>query len=119
MSCYFLDTSALAKLYHNEAGSERVDRIYREAGRRLLISRLSVVEMQSVLAGRQRAGFVTAEDAEALRKRFLADVGSQAIDVVSLSDRHYTAAETLIRKHAGRQRLRTLDALQLSVVLSV
>ena len=119
MTSYFLDSSALAKLYHREIGSDRVDQINQETGRRLLISRLSVVEMQSVLAGKQRAGLVTPEDAEALRRRFVADVGSQAIEVVSLVDQHFTAAEAIIRRYATEYRLRTLDALQLAVALSV
>jgi predicted nucleic acid-binding protein len=85
----------------------------------LLISRLSVVEMQSVLAGKQRAGLVTSEDAEALRKRFVADIGTQAIEVVSLADLHFTAAETVIRRYVTKHRLRTRDALQLAVALSV
>jgi PIN domain nuclease of toxin-antitoxin system len=65
---YFLDTSALAKLYHKEAGSEYVDRILRDTESRSLISRLSLVEMESVLAIKMRTGEVDEQDVEIARR---------------------------------------------------
>ena len=51
---YFLDTSALAKRYHKENGSEHMDRILEEPpGSRSLISDLSIVDLESV-AGASR-----------------------------------------------------------------
>ena len=47
----FLDTSALAKLYHSELGTESIERLFERAPF-ALISRLGVVEMDSVLSGR-------------------------------------------------------------------
>jgi PIN domain nuclease of toxin-antitoxin system len=44
---YFFDSSALAKLYQPEAGSDRVEAIFRQPQRRLIISRLTAVEMHS------------------------------------------------------------------------
>jgi hypothetical protein len=45
---YFLDTSALAKRYHQESGSEYMNRILEQPGSRSLISHLSIVELESV-----------------------------------------------------------------------
>ncbi len=56
MPNYFLDTSALAKLYHRESGSEYMDWIVTESGSRSIISRLSIVEIESVLAIKVRTG---------------------------------------------------------------
>jgi PIN domain nuclease of toxin-antitoxin system len=50
-----LDTSALAKLYHREVGSDVVERILDQSGNLCLISRISVVEMESVLATKVRS----------------------------------------------------------------
>ena len=47
---YFLDTSALTKRYHNENGSVYMDRILEQPGSRSVISNLSIVELESVLA---------------------------------------------------------------------
>jgi hypothetical protein len=53
---YFLDTSALAKLYRNEAGTAFVDRIFSEPASQHVISRLTIVEMESVFALKVRTG---------------------------------------------------------------
>jgi PIN domain nuclease of toxin-antitoxin system len=52
---YFLDTSALAKLHHQETGSELVERIVAVPGS-AVISRLSLIEMESVFAIKVRTG---------------------------------------------------------------
>jgi predicted nucleic acid-binding protein len=44
---YFIDTSALAKLYRREPGSDVIDRVLSESGSQLLVSRLALVEMES------------------------------------------------------------------------
>jgi hypothetical protein len=43
---YFLDTSALAKLYHPEIGSERMESLVQAPGTRLIVSQLSPIEIQ-------------------------------------------------------------------------
>jgi PIN domain nuclease of toxin-antitoxin system len=53
---YFFDTSALAKVYRQEIGSDFVDRVLSEPGSQHLISRLTIVEMESVLALKVRTG---------------------------------------------------------------
>ena len=72
MAGYFFDSSALAKLYHPEVGSAEVFRIFSEPNRRILISRLTPVEMQSVFAIKVRTGVILRQDAELLRQRMIA-----------------------------------------------
>jgi hypothetical protein len=55
----YVDTSALAKWYLNEAGSAEFVDFMRAQGR-ALISRLTVVELRSLLARRERSGEITA-----------------------------------------------------------
>ena len=64
MAVYYLDTSALAKVYHEELGSQRVGGLVRERGRRLLISRLAVVEMHSVFAIKARSNAISPSEAD-------------------------------------------------------
>jgi predicted nucleic acid-binding protein len=113
----FFDTSALSKNYHNEIGTPKVEQLLKEPGSRHFISRLSVIEIQSVFAGKVRAGVITESDFLMLRRRFLTDVARRRFDVVRLTGFHFQEAERLIRKHAMSRSLRTLDALQLSVAL--
>ena len=115
MVAYFFDTSALAKLYHQEAGSDRVEELVRNPDRRILISRLAVVEMHSVFALKVRCQAIGADDATVLRRRFLSDIRSGVSQVLALTPSHYERAERLIASYGFRYRLRTLDALQLSV----
>ena len=74
MSTYFLDSSALVKLYHREVGSLRIEAIFREAGRGIIISPLTVVEIQSAFALRVRMGATTPVESASLRNRFFNDV---------------------------------------------
>ena len=57
MTRYFLDTSALVKHYHNELGTDAVDRFIGEAGAELLIARLTLVETISVFAIKEQSRY--------------------------------------------------------------
>jgi hypothetical protein len=117
---YFLDTSAVAKLYHREAGSEYVDGILREPGSQSLISRLSIVEMESVVAVKLRTGEIDRQDAEIARRCLRADLSRQRLLVgPSIRAQHYQAARTLLMKYGAEEGLRTLDALQLAIALDL
>jgi len=74
VAAFFLDSSALAKLYHEEVGSAVVEQLALNAAASVLISRLSVVEVRSAFAGKVRAGVISAGDAAGFRRRFLEDI---------------------------------------------
>jgi predicted nucleic acid-binding protein len=115
----FMDTSALAKHYHVERGSDQVDRLWADLSRMLFISRIRVVETVSVFAGKVRTGDLSPSAFTVLRKRFLNDVGDGRPRLVRILVRHFKDAERLIRQHGLARRLRTLDALQLAVALDL
>ena len=48
MPGYFIDTSALAKLYHIEVGSQKMEALAESPDARLIVSQLSLIEIQSV-----------------------------------------------------------------------
>ena len=85
----------------------------------MLISRLSVVEVQSAFAGKVRAGVISAGDAAGLRRRFLEDNATGVFRVVALTSDHYDLAGELIERHGPSHGLRTLDSLQLAIALSL
>jgi predicted nucleic acid-binding protein len=115
----FLDTSAVAKLYHGEIGSEFTERIVEESAGACFISRLAVVEMHSVLALKERTGAILAGESEPICRRFRGDVKRRRFRVVALRARHFEAAETLLASHGAVHGLRTLDSLQLAVALDL
>jgi len=116
---YFLDTSALAKLYRKELGSDLLDRIAAEADSRRFISRFTILEMESVLALKFRTGEIDEQSWTLARRRLEADLGSRRLLVASVSDEHLRGARQLLVEHGRSEALRGPDALQLSVALGL
>ncbi len=111
---YFFDSSALAKLFHPEPGSDKVIQIYSEHRNRAFTSRLAVVELTSVAGVKVRTGTINKEKAAT----FLADVAesadSQRFIIQRILDEDYRQAQTLLTHYAQQHSLRTLDSLQLA-----
>jgi predicted nucleic acid-binding protein len=116
---YFFDTSALAKLYRREAGSDFVDRIYSESASQCVISRLTIVEMESVFALKARIGEIHQHAVIIARRRLEADLGRSRLLVAAVKDDHFRGARQLLVKYGPFEALRTLDALQLSIALGL
>jgi len=116
---YFLDTSALAKLYRKELGSDLVDRIVAEQGSRRFISRFTLLEMESVLALKFRTGEIDEQSLTIARRRLEADLGSRRLLVATVSDDHLRGARQLLIEHGRTEALRGPDALQLSVAFGL
>ncbi len=86
-----------------------------EPNRRVIISRLTHVELQSVFAIKVRTGEVSRHDAEMLRRRLLAQVAAGDSEVFTVADSHFAATEQFVIKYGFDHRLRTPDALHLAV----
>ena len=113
----FVDTSALAKLYHWEVGTDVMESLT-QSSQPIDVSRLAVLEMQSVFAGKVRTGQLAQSAADLLRLRFRGDLDGRRFKTVAIQSRHYHTADLLIVRH-GPTGLRTLDSLQLSVALDL
>ena len=110
MTAYFLDTSALAKRYLVETGSGWIKSFFLPTlNQVIVISELTPVEMFSLLARRQREGYISPQDAAALRADFLVHFEKQYL-VVNLESHVLLQARSLVTNH----KLRTLDAIQLA-----
>jgi len=116
---YFLDTSALAKLYRKELGSDLVDRIAAETESYRFISRFTILEMESVLSLKFRTGEIDEQSLTIVRRRLEADLGSRRLLVATVSDGHLRGARQLLIEHGRTEALRGPDALQLSVALGL
>jgi len=118
MASYFLDSGALVKYYHTEAGSAEVNRLIHELNAHHYISRLITVEVASAFAVKTRAGELDERDFAPLLRRFLRDAAQRQFQVLQMTNAHYEAAVEIIEKSFQR-RLRTLDALHLAVALDL
>lgn len=116
---YFFDTSALVKVYHEEAGTEGAKKIFESPDCVVRISSLGSVEIHSALAVKVRSGQLSREAAEALTLRVLADLSSGRIQPHTVTLEHFAQAERFVRRFGYDHRLRSLDALQLAVALDL
>ena len=88
-------------------------------GTRLIVSQLSLIEIQSVFATKVRTGVIGKATLDQLRGLFFSDLAKGRFEVVLMARRHFHSAEALIRTHAVDYALRTLDAMQLSIALDL
>jgi predicted nucleic acid-binding protein len=119
LATYFFDSSALAKHYHSEEGSAQVEALFREPGRRIIVSYLTVIEIRSMIAGKVKSGVLSQMEASSVADHFKADVAAGAIDVFAVPVVDCRRAEDLIARHGFAHRLRSLDALHLGVALDL
>jgi predicted nucleic acid-binding protein len=116
---YYFDTSALVRYYHPELGSDQVERIIQEQGATHILSWLTVVETHSAFALKVRIGEITAADVGLLRTRLKTQIAERRFLVNRVLRRHYDGAERLLMKYGPVQKLRSLDALHLSIALDL
>ena len=113
----YLDTSALAKWYLNEAGSEAFVEFLQGLDS-AVISSLSVTEMRSLLSRRRRMGDLSAELESVLFAALLNDIDRGWLQRYPLDDARFAEATNLIARYPEHP-LRTLDALHLTVAVDL
>ena len=109
----YLDTSALAKWYLNEAGSEAFVEFLQGLDS-AVISSLSVTEMRSLLSRRRRMGDLSVELESVLFAALLDDIDRGWLQRYPLDDARFAEATNLIARYPEHP-LRTLGALHLTV----
>jgi predicted nucleic acid-binding protein len=113
----YLDTSALAKWYLNEARSDDFA-AFVVAEPRPIVSRLTAVEIRSLLERRRRTHQITTAIVRKVVAAFERDVRDGHLEMHALEDAHAILASELLHRLAPHP-LRTLDALHLAVAISL
>lgn len=109
MAFYFLDTSALVKLYVQEPGTDRLLPIVDRSENRFAVLTISVVEIRSAIRRRQRAGDIDASTAATVLENVQKHMESRFLRQV-INDAVIDAALEMIDRYA----LRAYDAVQLA-----
>ena len=110
MAVYFFDTSALVKLYIQEAGSDRVSDLVRDPERdQFAVLEVSRVEFHSAVRRRERQGDISSAAADSVLTQLDSDLQSLFV-VQPLTAAVVEEAVAII----GRHPLRAYDALQLA-----
>lgn len=111
----YLDTSALAKWYLNETGSDAFVAFLQELGS-AVISSLTVTEMRCLLSRRRRMGDLSLELESVLFAAFLEDIDRGWLQRTAVDDSRFGEAMNLIARYPEHP-LRTLDALHLTLAV--
>ena len=110
MAFYFLETSALVKLYVRESGTERVLALAnRTTEHRLAILALTQVELRSAVRSRERNGEIPPLVATQLLETFKRHLETRFVSQM-INDFILDVASALVDRHA----LRAYDAVQLA-----
>ncbi len=110
MALYYLETSALVKLYVYEAGTDRLLGLSAgDARHRFAILSLSQVEFRSAIRGRQRRGEIPGDAADELIESFRRHVEGRFL-IQPVSESLLDVASALIDSYP----LRAYDAAQLA-----
>jgi uncharacterized protein len=110
LALYYLETSALVKLYVREPGTDRVLALAaRSSDNRLAILSLAQVEFRSAIRRRERSGEIPAVIATELLDAFSRHLESRFV-TQTINDFLLDIACALVDRHA----LRAFDAIQLA-----
>lgn len=110
----FFDTSALAKRYSREPGTDVVDDLIEDSDQPVLLSTLSIIEIASALRRKQNAGELT----QRLRNDLLVvffEEATESCTILPIEGEAFERAFDLVVEDD----LRTLDALQLGTALEL
>jgi len=109
---YFLDTSAIAKIYFDETGSDAVRQLV-NSEKVIFISSLTSVEMAAAFEKAKRLRFINSPIYREITKRFERDLWKEPFRSVAITTGQIIQARLLVRK----RQLRAPDAIQLASAL--
>ena len=113
----FLDTSSLIKLYHNEIGTDILDKIFEdnEVGE-IFLSDIAKIEFTSAIWKKVRTKDLTSDEATDIINSFCDDYDKYTF--IDVNSELLSIARDLVIKY-GLKGLRTLDSIQLASILEV
>ena len=115
MTAYFLDSSAVVKIYAVETGTAWITDLCAPQNRHvILIANVTIVEVAAALASKRRSREITEDEYAQVMQDFIRDA-STVYQVLGV-DQHVI---TLGVELTGRQKLRGYDAIQLAVAMTI
>lgn len=113
MPLSYIDTSAVAKWYLPEAGSDAFSNWMQQQDE-TCISSLTKTEFRCLLARRQRMRLLSSEQVQEIYAKFQQDIQDAHLLLYPVENQHILNAELMIESLLSVP-LRTLDAIHLSV----
>jgi predicted nucleic acid-binding protein len=113
----FLDTSSLIKLYHNEIGTDVLDKLFEENEiDEIFLSDLAKVEFTSAIWKKVRTKELTPDFANEIIDSFCDDYIKYTF--ISVDSELIEMSRNLVVKY-GLKGLRTLDSIQLASIIKI
>jgi predicted nucleic acid-binding protein len=109
MNTYYVDTSVLVKIYHREAGTDLMLKLYHGTDK-LLISELAHIELLSTVYRKYREHGITHDTLEAVIQKFEDDL-DQRYELLRFASFVVDEAWSLLRRLAETHGLKTQDCL--------
>lgn len=116
MAYYYFDTSALAKRYSPETGSETVDAIINDETSVIVIGNIAITELYSALSKKRRMGEISDNDFLSATYRIEKDISEQLYQFLEVDNHTIAATKTLILTYPT---LRTYDSIHLALALEL
>lgn len=116
MRFHYLDTSALAKRYAPETGSDEVDAIITAKENTSVLGNISITELYSALSKKCRVGEISRADMLSAVFRFEKDMSSGIFRFLEIDNDIINASKRLILAYPV---LRTYDSLHLALALEL
>lgn len=114
MPVYYVDTSALVKRYHVEPGSQRIDQLFGDPTATFLAANIALTEITSALDRKVQESLLTRNALNTVLAAIARDL-LEDFWLIEIERDHILRSQALILRH----HLRALDALHLSVLLSL
>ena len=113
--CFFFDTSALVKLYHEEAGTDELNSLIILENPVIVVSDIAIIEMTSAFAKKVRTGEIAIDLFDEAVLAFENDLSY--FDIVNIDATIKTRASDLLKTIGLKKGLKTLDSLQIASAL--
>lgn len=117
MNYYFdTSTSAVVKIYHREAGTDRVLSIYK-SDELIYISELCRIEFISTIERKYRENIIILDTLHSFINKFQDDL-EHRYTILKFSSVVIDEADNLLKKFGEKMSLRTLDSIQFAFFLT-
>ncbi|MCK9420354.1 MAG: type II toxin-antitoxin system VapC family toxin [Nitrospirae bacterium] len=116
MRYFYFDTSALAKRYSFEIGSEQVDSLIADEKNVIVIGNIAITEIYSALSKKVRTREITQHDFLSAVYNFEKDIAKNSYRFLEVDNDIVTATKRLILTYPE---LRTYDSIHLALALEL
>lgn len=116
MAYYYFDTSALAKRYSPEIGSQTVDDIITDKTNIIVIGNIAITELYSALSKKLRTGEISNPDFLSAIYRVEKDISEGLFRFLEVDNHTINTTKTLILTYPT---LRTYDSIHLALALEL